>query len=70
MAPVTGNNALIVERLASIERELHAVRRELAEVRVEMAETRGAYRLARFVVALLGVSGLGGLLMWFQGQNK
>ena len=53
----------ILERLDRIESEV-------AAVRVELAETRGAYRLAKFVIALLGVSGLGGLTAWFAGQGK
>jgi len=40
----------VLERLERIERDL-------AEIKVELAETRGAYRLAKFVIALLGVSG-------------
>ena len=50
-----GNVDQILERLDRIEVDL-------AEIKVELAETRGAYRLAKFVIALLGVSGLGGLL--------
>jgi hypothetical protein len=50
----------ILERLDRIEVDL-------AEIKVELAETRGAYRLAKFVIALLGVSGLGGLLAWMNG---
>jgi len=53
----------IIERLERIERDL-------AEIKVEMAETRGAYRLAKFVIALLGVSGLGGILAWINGQGR
>lgn len=53
----------IIERLDRIERDLGAIK-------VELAEARGAYRLAKFVIALLGVSGLGGLLAWLQGQGK
>ena len=30
----------------------------------------GAFRLAKFIIALLGVSGLGGLTAWFAGQGK
>jgi len=56
-------NAEILKRLDRIERDL-------AEIKVEMAETRGAYRLAKFVIALLGVSGLGGFLAWMNGQGK
>ena len=52
----------ILERLTRIESDL-------AEIKVEMAETRGAYRLAKFVIALLGVSGLGGLLAYLNGQR-
>jgi hypothetical protein len=56
-------NAEILKRLDRIERDL-------AVIKVEMAETRGAYRLAKFVIALLGVSGLGGFLAWMNGQGK
>jgi hypothetical protein len=56
-------NAEILKRLDRIERDL-------ADIKVEMAETRGAYRLAKFVIALLGVSGLGGFLAWMNGQGK
>jgi len=52
----------VLERLERIERDL-------AEIKVELAETRGAYRLAKFVIALLGVSGLGGLLAWINGNK-
>jgi hypothetical protein len=52
----------IVERLDRIESDL-------ACVRVEMAETRGAYRLAKFVIALLGISGLGGLTAWLSNSK-
>jgi len=50
----------ILERLDRIEIDL-------AEIKVELAETRGAYRLAKFVIALLGISGLGGVLAWMNG---
>ena len=52
----------ILERLGRIESDL-------AEIKVELAETRGAYRLAKFVIALLGVSGLGGLIAWINGSK-
>jgi hypothetical protein len=42
---------------------------DLAEIKVELAETRGAYRLAKFVIALLGISGLGGLFAWLNGNK-
>lgn len=50
-------------------KRLDRIERDLAEIKLEMAETRGAYRLAKFVIALLGVSGLAGLLSWLQGQK-
>lgn len=52
----------ILDRLTRIESEL-------AEIKLEMAETRGAYRLAKFVIALLGISGLGGVLAWLNGTR-
>jgi len=57
------HSSQIIERLDRIEREL-------ADIKLEMAETRGAYRLAKFVIALLGVSGLGGITAWLAGQGK
>ena len=53
----------IIERLDRIERDL-------STIKVELAEARGAYRQAKFVIALLGVTGLGGLLTWLQSQGK
>ena len=53
----------IIERLDRIERDL-------ADIKLEMAETRGAYRLAKFGIGLLGVSGLGGVTAWLAGQGK
>lgn len=51
-------------------KRLERIEKDLAEIKVEMAETRGAYRLAKFVIAMLGVSGLGGILAWMQSQGK
>jgi hypothetical protein len=51
-------------------KRLDRIERDLADIKVELAESRGAYRLAKFVIALLGVSGLGGVLAWMQGQGK
>jgi hypothetical protein len=48
---------------------LDRIESEVAAVRVEMAETRGAYRLAKFVIALLGISGLGGLTAWLSNAK-
>ena len=56
-------NSEILARLDRIEKDL-------GTIKMELAETRGAYRLAKFVVALLGVSGLGGLTAWLMGQGK
>ena len=63
MAPRTSHNDEILLRLDRIEKDL-------STIKMELAETRGAYRLAKFVIALLGVSGLGGLTAWFAGQGK
>ena len=57
------SNDEILYRLSKIEKDL-------GEIKLELAETRGAYRLAKFVVALLGVSGLGGVTAWFASQGK
>lgn len=63
MATRRSNNDEVLMRLDRIEKNL-------ATIQLELAETRGAYRLARFVIALLGVSGLGGLTAWFASQGK
>jgi hypothetical protein len=60
--PVRSQNSEILARLDRIEKDL-------GTIKMELAETRGAYRLAKFVIALLGVSGLGGVLAWMQGQK-
>lgn len=59
----TKDSTEIIKRLERIEQDL-------ADIKVEMAETRGAYRLAKFVIALLGISGLGGFLAYMNGQGK
>ena len=61
MTPRSQNN----EILARLDR----IEKDLGTIKMELAETRGAYRLAKFVIALLGVSGLGGVLAWMQGQK-
>jgi hypothetical protein len=61
MAP--SDTKQILERLERIENDLN-------DIKLEMAETRGAYRLAKFVIALLGLSGLGGITAWLAGQGK
>jgi hypothetical protein len=60
--PVKSQNSEILARLDRIEKDL-------GTIKMELAETRGAYRLAKFVIALLGVSGLGGIIAWMQGQK-
>lgn len=56
-------NDEILQRLDRIERDL-------GTIKMELAETRGAFRLAKFVVAMLGISGLGGVTAWLMGQGK
>jgi len=51
-------------------KRLERIERDLAEIKVELAETRGAYRLAKFVLALFGMTGLAGILAYIQGQGK
>ncbi len=53
----------ILERLDRIEVDL-------ATIKQELAETRGAFRLAKFIIALLGVSGLGGVTAWLAGRGN
>lgn len=61
---MTANNVQqILDRLDKIEEELSAMR-------VEMAETRGAYRLAKFVIGILGLTGVSGIAAWLSGQGK
>jgi hypothetical protein len=61
---VTANSVQqILDRLDKIEEELSAMR-------VEMAETRGAYRLAKFVIGILGLTGVSGIVAWLSGQGK
>jgi hypothetical protein len=49
---------------------LDRIEKDLGTIKLELAETRGAFRLAKFIVAFLGVSGLGGLTAWMMGQGK
>ena len=60
--PARSQNSEILHRLDRIEKDL-------GTIKMELAETRGAYRLAKFVIALLGISGLGGVIAWIQGQR-
>ena len=54
---------IILVRLDRIQRDIDALKNE-------MAETRGAFRLAKFVLAILGLSGVGGLITWISGQGR
>jgi hypothetical protein len=58
------------QRDGEILARLDRIERDLGTIKLELAETRGAYRLARFVIALLGVSGLAGVTAWISGQGK
>jgi hypothetical protein len=62
VSPRTSQNTEILKRLDRIERDL-------TEIKVDLAESRGALKLAKLIIGLLGVSGLGGLLAWIQGQK-
>lgn len=62
MSPTASQNTEILKRLDRIERDL-------TEIKVDLAESRGALKLAKLIIGLLGVSGLGGLLAWLQGQK-
>ena len=54
---------IILDRLDRIQHDLDSLKNE-------MAETRGAFRLAKFVLAILGLSGVGGLVTWLSGQGQ
>jgi hypothetical protein len=56
-------NSEILKRLDRIERDL-------TDIKVDLAESRGALRLAKTIIGLLGLTGLGSLLAWMQGQGK
>jgi hypothetical protein len=59
----TAQSSEILKRLDRIERDL-------TEIKVDLAESRGALRLAKTIIGLLGLTGLGSLLAWLQGQGK
>ena len=54
---------MILDRLDRIQHDIDSLKNE-------MAETRGAFRLAKFVLAILGLSGVGGLITWMSGQGQ
>ena len=61
---MTANNVTqILDRIESIEKEISAMR-------VEMAETRGAFRLAKFIISVLGLAGVSSFVAWMAGQGK
>ena len=51
-------------------KRLERIEQDLGVIKTELAETRGAFRLAKFVIALFGMTGLAGVLAYFQGQPK
>ena len=64
---VRANDAEVLSR---IEGRHGAIEDSLVVIESELPETRWAYRLARFVIALLGVSGISGVVAWLAGQGK
>jgi hypothetical protein len=56
-------NSEILKRLDRIERDL-------TDIKVDLAESRGALKLAKLIIGILGLSGLGGLITWMQSQGK
>jgi tetrahydromethanopterin S-methyltransferase subunit G len=61
---MTANNIQqILDRLDKIEEEISAMR-------IEMAETRGAFRFGKFVVGIIGLTGLSSLAAWLANQGK
>jgi len=59
----TAQNSEILKRLDRIERDL-------TDIKVDLAESRGALKLAKLIIGILGLSGLGGLITWMQSQGK
>ena len=61
---ITETRSDMTQMQREINQTLSHIDRRLTKIEVEMAETRGAYRLARFIIALLGISGIGGVIAW------
>lgn len=59
----TNQSAEILKRLERIEKDL-------TEIKIQLAESRGALRLAKTVIGLLGLTGIGSLIAWIQAQGK
>ena len=51
-------------------RRLERIEKDLTEIKVDLAESRGALNLAKGIIFLLGMTGLGGLITWLQNQGK
>ena len=51
-------------------KRLDRIEKDLTEIKIDLAESRGALRLAKTVIGLLGLTGIGSLLAWMQGQGK
>ena len=61
---MTANNIQqIIDRLDTIDEDR-------SRMRSEMAETRGAFRLGKFIVGLLGLTGISSLAAWLAAQGK
>lgn len=61
---ITETRSDMTQMQREINQTLNHIDHRLTKIEVEMAETRGAYRLARFIIALLGISGIGGVIAW------
>lgn len=48
---------------------LDKIEADLATIRMEMAETRGAYRLGKWIIGILGLTGISSLAAWFAGNG-
>jgi len=55
---------------SEILKRLDRIERDLTEIKVDLAESRGALRLAKTVIGLLGITGIGSRLAWLQGPGK
>jgi hypothetical protein len=51
-------------------KRLDRIEKDLTEIKIDLATSRGALSLAKSIIFLLGISGLGGLIAWIQSQGK
>tara|TARA_R110000868_G_scaffold22336_3_gene91506 strand:- start:6788 stop:6973 length:186 start_codon:yes stop_codon:yes gene_type:complete len=51
-------------------KRLDRIEKDLTEIKIDLAESRGALRLAKTVIGILGLTGVGSILAWMQGQGK